>query len=59
MSTDEYNFGPKTPEEEIIFAQEKARVDREVAEYEGTLRCRFNQAKARLREWYWRLTDRY
>lgn len=33
----EYNFGPKTSEEEVIFAREAARVDREVELYEASL----------------------
>jgi hypothetical protein len=53
----EFNFGPKTSKEEIIFAEEAARVDREVAEYEGTWRCRYNQMKAYLRERYWNWID--
>lgn len=51
------DFGPKTPEEEIIFAEEAARVDREVAEYQGTWRCRYNVTKERLRRWYHRQVD--
>lgn len=53
----EYDFGPKTPEEEIIFAEEAARVDREVAEYQGTWRCRYDVTKERLRRWYHRQVD--
>lgn len=33
----EYDFGPKTPKEEVIFARETARVDREVELYEASL----------------------
>jgi len=52
----EFDFGPKTPEEEEIFKREAARVDREVAEYEGTLLCRFNELKEKLRpvgDWFY------
>ena len=52
----EFDFGPKTPEEEEIFKREAARVDREVAEYEGTLLCRFNELKEILRpvgDWFY------
>jgi hypothetical protein len=54
----EHDFGPQTPEEEVIFAEEAARVDREVAEYQGTWRCHYDQARNRLRFWYHRQLDR-
>lgn len=45
----EFNFGPKTPEEQEIWKLEVARVDREIEEYEGTFHCRLNQLKEKLR----------
>lgn len=54
----EYNFGPKTPKEETIFARETARVDREVAEYESSWRCKCDNVKRIARELYWKIYDK-